>query len=317
VINEIKTRAYYNTTSKYKLHDDASYTSLDTISVTTIHEFSENHIKLCGIDDSHSDHVVLSQLQKNVNDKSRSFIIGTKDGQWHQSKHVKQLFGDNNLNLIRQVTSYVIDESLKCHSIITENVLPLELFQYMRIESVGDHPFHTEYFVQEEAKKRSRDLAITDDMNMTPDLPILPCSSFDYGWFNGQDSTSSGSYNFRLTPASGCAQFSMKMPGSFNYNYDYSARQARSSINLGYGATCTNCYAFMGAGFMAIVEYSSWLSYGPLGGSHFYVEGKIQGGMGVNVDATVTPTSGTYQSQLFPAASSFNYLPLGGGLQLG
>ena len=39
--NDVSTKAYYNTTSQYKLYDDAHYTTIDSIHVNNIHELSD------------------------------------------------------------------------------------------------------------------------------------------------------------------------------------------------------------------------------------------------------------------------------------
>lgn len=324
--NDVSTKAYYNTTSQYKLYNDAHYTTIDTIHVNNIHELSDHHVKLCGIDESHDDHMMLLKLKKSIDTTAstttRSFLIGSRDGQWHQSKHAQQLFksrGSSDMNVVRQVTGYMYEESTKCHSIVTENVLPLELFQYMRIESNGNHPFHTEYFLSDE-ERRSRELLINDDINIAPDPPLVSCSHS--GWGSGYAFADTGTYsnakyNYKLGVYLGCAEFSMKAPGSFNYNYDYTTYKARQSIDLGNGVVCSNCYVFMGAAFMAIIEYTSSYYSGPIGYSKFYIEGKVQGGAGVNVDASITPKSGTFQKPIFPPASNFAYVPVGGGLSLG
>jgi hypothetical protein len=75
----------------------------------------------------------------------------------------------------------------------------------------------------------------------------------------------------------------------------------------------------MGAAFLAIIEYTvpgTWMQ-GPIGYSKFYVEGKIQGGAGVNIDASISPKSGTFSKQLFSAAASYDYVTLGSGFKLG
>lgn len=67
--------------------------------------------------------------------------------------------------------------------------------------------------------------------------------------------------------------------GSFNINYDYQTKKAITNpmVFSGFnGLTCVNCYAFLGAGVLAIVQYNTVPSiFGP--GSFFRCELKVAG----------------------------------------
>ena len=131
---------------------------------------------------------------------------------------------------------------------------------------------------------------------VAPDSPILPCNQ---GYFPEDDwydyKGSSGNANWQIGYAYGCVQYSKDL-GGFNLNYNPSTRSAVTNpLNLGDGVhlsgiACNNCYAFFGAGFLAIVEYGS-KSYG----GTIAAEVKLGGGAGYNVDIVVNnPTlSGT------------------------
>ena len=61
-------------------------------------------------------------------------------------------------------------------------------------------------------------------------------------------------YYFKYTPYDPtdtkiCAQFEATLPGSFNFNYDFNTGKARNNFFLKDGISCSNCYAYFGAGF--------------------------------------------------------------------
>ena len=82
-------------------------------------------------------------------------------------------------------------------------------------------------------------------------------------------------------------------------------------MNIGNGVTCPNCFAYLGAGYLLIMEYS-W-TYG------FAFEVKAAGGAGFNLNLQVSnpSISGSKTLQVM-GAGSWQYLTIGTtGLQLG
>lgn len=317
--------AFYNTTTKYRLYDEAHYFNIDDIHVSSIREIGTNHVKYCGDSDSSDTLVGVRDIAKKAQEGT-FFIVGSKEGQWHRS--LKQYTGIKSLNLVRKVKSYSFEESSKCHLLNTESILPLELFSKMRIETEGNVPYQTTYSANNEDDNRK--LGANDDMNITPTSPLVDCANSLWGTgyvFQGANADKTFNYTYKLGGFIGCAQFTMKLPGSFNYNYDYTSKKAKQALDFGSGIACSNCFAFMGAGLLGIIEYTGtdlfgnpW--YGPLVGSHFYIEAKAQGGAGVNLDIAITDPASTATKtvQLFPAApsSSYTFVNLGSsGFKLG
>jgi hypothetical protein len=64
-----------------------------------------------------------------------------------------------------------------------------------------------------------------------------------------------------------------------------------SSIQLYRGISCENCYAFMGAGIMIIVQYG-------YGGDYFDFEVKAGGGVGVSANVKLTNTGISYLTEM-------------------
>lgn len=87
-------------------------------------------------------------------------------------------------------------------------------------------------------------------------------------------------YKYQLAVNYGCAELSGKAPGSFNFNYDPTTKKAQQSpLQLGgadnkiTGIKCSNCYAFIGAAFLVIVNYGRSAGYG--------IQIQVGGGVGM------------------------------------
>lgn len=90
-----------------------------------------------------------------------------------------------------------------------------------------------------------RKLAANDDMKITPTSPLVDCLNSAWGEPT-TGTTTTTTYAYALGLNLGCAQLTAKIPGSFNYNYDYNTKKATKSLDIGSGVSCSNCFAFMG-----------------------------------------------------------------------
>jgi hypothetical protein len=107
----------------------------------------------------------------------------------------------------------------------------------------------------------------------------------------------------------GCVEFSTNLAGGFNFNWDWVNNAAvKPSIELLPGVVCTDCYAFLGAGFMVIIQYTSGTS------ATVSCQAKIKGGAGFNAKIDVKDPNMVQQAltkDLAPPAKDFGFgIPL-------
>lgn len=240
---------------------------------------------------------------------------------FHRSHFIQK--NDKGLVLLRKIvkSERIEDEEMKgCTKLHTEDIHPLQLFESMRIESIGESPF------QHTSKERSPEDNIDKSVDsesppgagvrldrkalstiVTPDYPVTHCDISDAAYFYG----SGNNYAYKVGPSQGCAEYSADLPGSFNFNYDYATGTAAiPSYDLGGGISCVNCYVFLGAGVLIIVQYKK---------GNFDIEAKVGGGLGysANVNIVNPIVSSSYDIALIKGSSNFKVSSLGSSLQLG
>eukprot|EP01036_Dinobryon_divergens_P022703 gene22703-30985_t len=280
---------------------------------------------------------------ENLNELSTgSFLLGTKAGFWyleakeHSSAWTQHVHNetDSELALLRRVT-YVSKSSIiehlygrSCYKVHTETIHPLELFLSMRTSTEGDIPYQTAYFpkgskpptktVSSDLNPSNNTMSVAEKRKLfttivTPTAPLVACDDPSWGsgyWIYG--GSSSEAYMYELGLTLGCAEYSNDVPGSFNFNYDYSTgRAVNPSIGLLQGISCGNCFAFLGAGLLAIAEYRQ---------SNIYFQISVGGGAGFNASLVVKglniSVSGSTTYDLLSEASKYATFPIGGGLSL-
>ena len=281
--------ANYVTKSTFFLHDKKMYLNLD--------EHAKGSLKTLG-----------SSQVEHCSDKANDvqighFIIGS-------DKVHGEISNEDGAVLARQVTDKYTKNG--CTVMQTIPVHHLELFKRATFESHVDIPFQNSFYMETEEK---RNLA---SQFVGPDLPIRACSdtAFDYSWYDVAAKYTLLQPDFQLKYCIGvscskfCAQYSKDIPGSFNFNYDFSSGKAiTNSLQIANGVTCTNCYLFFGAGFIVIAEYLN---------SAFMFETKIGGGTGFNaqVDLNNPSISGSKVYSLMGPSNQGYVFPIGGGFTM-
>jgi hypothetical protein len=205
----------------------------------------------------------------------------------HHSHFIER--NDKGLILLRKIvkSEHIEGGEMKgCTKLHTEDIHPFQLFKSMRIESIGESPF------QHTTQKRSTEIIDTSVDSEFPRLdrkalsdiltPEKTCDTSYYGNSGCSDldpylkcpiSKPDPNWQINIGSAKGCAEFSEDLPGSFNFNYDFNTGKAiEPSYRLGdsTGISCDNCYAFLGAGVLIIVE----LEYS-IQGLIFGIEAKV------------------------------------------
>ena len=198
----------------------------------------------------------------------------------------------------------------------------------MHTSTEGDIPYQTAYFpkgskpptktVSATFKPSNTSVSTTEGRKLfttivTPTSPLVACDDPSWGsgyWIYG--GSSSEAYMYELGLTMGCAEYSNDVPGSFNFNYDYSTGKAvNPSIGLLQGISCGNCFAFLGAGLLAIAEYRN---------SKIYFQISVGGGAGFNASLVVKglniSVSGSTTYNLLSEAANYATFPIGGGLSL-
>ena len=347
--DEDKGRAIFETTTSYHLNSSPdNYLNLDDIkdedASSHIRGLSEDHILHCG-----------RALESGLRWQSGSIVLGTERGAWsripHVSRHLDETFSSLPINhavvrrkegflVLRRITEVHATDDADCTKIHTEPVHPIELFEKFRVESLGLRPYNHNYGKYEVVADQNQEQVTTPERELfskyaKPDSPVVKCTDtsfapFTDGYFGNygvvipstpaatDDKTS---FAAEISPQNGgCIEYSKDFDGGFNFNYDPTTKGAiTQSLPLGgtsiTGVTCEGCYAYLGAGFLLIFEYSSCTLFSGCSIS-ISAEGKIAGTAGFNANVKiVNPTiSGSAYVKLVPAASSWATIPLGSGL---
>ena len=344
--NDDKGRAIFETTTSYHLKASPdNYLNLDDIkdedAPLHIRGLSEDHILHCGraLESGllwQSGSIVLgtergawsriTHVSRHLDETLSSLPIN------HAAGRRKEGF-----LVLRRITEVHATDDADCTKIHTEPVHPIELFEKFRVESLGLRPYNHNYGKFEVVSDQNQEQAPVPEEGerelfskyATPDKPIVKCTDKSFAPFT--TGTFSGNYAVLIPdtgPAAtddktdyaaeislnngGCIEYSKDFDGAFNFNYNPSTKGAiTKSLPLGgtsiTGVTCDGCYAYLGAKFLLIFEYTS---------DSISAEGKIAGNAGFNANVNiVNPTiSGSASVTLVNIASSWTSLPLGSGL---
>jgi hypothetical protein len=214
----------------------------------------------------------------------------------------------------RQVVA--IKEIDGCVRVLTSIVHPLQIMD-TQIETAVHFPYDRVYVPS--SKRLLRGEA---DAFIEPDAPLLICSDEEVTskmatiHKTGEDSTTIRGVPFDYSYAldvkgNECLYADATLPGSINYNHASGTNAIRKNIVLGNGATCTNCYSFVGASVLAVFNI--------FGGkmSTFAFEAKEGGGAGFNIGILIKDPSfsaSKYINLAGPGATSS--IPIVTGLSL-
>jgi len=215
----------------------------------------------------------------------------------------------------RQVVG-VKELSGSCKRVLTSIVHPLQIMD-TQIESAIHFPYDRVYIPNSESARNLR-----GDAFIEPDAPLLECSNEKVTskmatiHKTGEDSTTIKGVPFDYSYAldvngNECMYAAATVPGSINYNHASGTNAIRQNIALGYGATCTNCYSFIGASVLAVFNI--------FGGqmSTFAFQAKEGGGAGFNIGILIkdpTFSASKYLNLAGPGKSSS--IPIVAGLSL-
>lgn len=324
-------------TVKEKIHsdsvrnlDDYLKSGQDNYDTTTVYMLADEHQNHIVLDDTPLHELTASTLthcNNKIDLQVGHVLLGSSTGSWYTSTVQKQAHSlgllpshesKPTLALARRVTSIASSASPSkkmCYTITTESLTPLELFETIKITSLGSHPFSTTFSEERTEQREHRELQSTLTMgygNVKVDPPLVSCTNTKYQ--SGVYTLGKGpTYALGLT--SGCAEFNTKTNG-FNCNYDSTSHTAvKKSIDLsngaGSGMECSNCYAFMGNAFLIIINYS-------LKGTTVLFEVKVNGGAGVNMQINLLDpvVRGSWYKTILAAQTTFTTLNLGSSLTL-
>lgn len=335
----------FRSKSEYNFFDDdrVHYINLDDVikSPDMMIDLTETALSHCSHSNNELNMIenILSNSKKEftVENDKKVFLIGSNRGEWFKSNSTSRLFSilkKNNpskehnsiIRVVKAIHRDIADINNRCVKFETEDVHYLKLFEKVNIESFVDNPYQnsfkqlikskTELATSIDKLKRFRKLGTI----VTPDDPVITCEDKYWGDASqysinsgGPQSNSSTTYNF-LLGSQGCVSYETDLPGSFNANYDFAKDHAATDPLVIPGVTgvqCSNCYAFLGAGILAILEYNTG-TY--VSGSFFRVEIKIAGGAGFNVDLNIQNpevSSSKTVPEVIPPETEYHTFPIG------
>jgi len=296
----LSTQAFHTTTIKTTLFPENNYFSLDDLAISrNIQSIEPAFLIDCGV------HVVRSGDYYIGTDASRHGDVALHS---NQGSKVGFIFS-------RQVVG-VKELSGSCKRVLTSIVHPLQIMD-TQIESAIHFPYDRVYIPNSESARNLR-----GDAFIEPDAPLLECSNEKVTskmatiHKTGEDSTTIKGVPFDYSYAldvngNECMYAAATVPGSINYNHASGTNAIRQNIALGYGATCTNCYSFIGASVLAVFNI--------FGGqmSTFAFQAKEGGGAGFNIGILIKDPSfsaSKYLNLAGPGASSS--IPIVAGLSL-
>jgi hypothetical protein len=278
---EMKSKALYDTKTIYSFDGESGqFVSLDHPD-STVRELSAEHLLHC-----------TSAAERSP--EPGTVLLGTSRGSWYselskskrtlaqanllQPHHHDEL---NSLLIVRKVTAVKADEN-GCFHMATESIKPIELFAGVRVEALVKYPFRHAF------SKNTATRNLQGENIAQPDQPIIACAApgeADDGMTKNPDPAFGiAGLDIDTAYTKGCIQYNYN-DNAFDMNYDYNTQSAVSQqLTIIDGVICNNCYAYLGAGFLVIAEYSN-------SGETISAEIKLAGGTGANVDIAVNNPS--------------------------
>ena len=286
-------QALHKTTTTIDLLPKKQYFSLDIPRVLkNIHSIGTDYIVHC-----------------NSNDvRVGDYYIGTSDSEHadvktHSNNGIQQGFIFSR-EVVHIDETNIINGSSDCRRMETKVVHPLQIMN-TRVETKISFPY-SRVILPENENQGVRKLPERDAF-IQPDSPLLLCDDEDVTSRLGSvHKADSKSFTLRGIPVdfgyaldvkgTECVDITATVPGSINYNHGSRLNAIKKNIALSGGVTCTNCYAFVGAGVLAVFNI--------FGGNMatFAFEAKDEGGMGYNLDILISN----------PSFSASKYIKLAG-----
>ena len=254
---ELSTQALHKTTTTSSLFSNKKYISLDDEDyVKNINTIEEDYIIDCNEDNNKNNNKNNNIVQQG------DYYIGTD-----RSPHINVKTHANHgsktgfifSRQVLQVNSVKIGERA-CQKIKTVLVHPLELMD-TTIETKISFPYER-IIIPPEDKNLRRELS---DPFIIPDPPLLVCTNPKFAAKEGfihkngaGDKSMNGfplHYSYALDMGgTECLYADATVPGSINFNHGTGANAIRRNIDLGYGIRCDNCYSFIGASLLAVIN---------------------------------------------------------------
>ena len=273
----LSNQALHKTTTTIDLLPKKRYFSLDIPRVLkNIHSIGTDYIVHC-----------------NSNDvRVGDYYIGTSDSEHADVKTHSNNGVQRGFIFSREVTHINVNGS-DCRRMETKLVHPLQIMN-TRVETQITFPY-SRVIVPENKNEGLRKLPEKDAFT-EPDSPLLLCDDEDVtsrlGSIHKADSKSTTlrgipvDFGYALdVNGNECVDIAATVPGSINFNHGSGVNAIRKNIALSSGVTCSNCYAFVGAGVLAVFNI--------FGGNMatFAFEAKDEGGMGYNLDLLINNPS--------------------------
>lgn len=290
----------HTTTIKTTLFPNNNYFSLDDPSVSkNVQSIDASFLIDCG----------------DTNVRVGDYYVGTSRSP-HSDIHLHSNQGSQiGFIFSRQVVGVAkLERAAGCKRVLTSIVHPLEIMD-TQIETAIHFPYDRVY-VPDEVR------GLRGDSMVTPDYPLLVCSDdkvtskMSTIHKTGEDSIKIKGVPFDYSYAldvkgNECIYAAATVPGSINYNHASGTTAIRQNIAFGYGATCTNCYSFVGAGVLAVFNI--------FGGkmSTFAFQAKEGGGAGFNIGILIKdPTFSASKYLNLAGRGASSSIPIVAGLSL-
>ena len=299
----LSSQAFHKTTTRTILFSENNYFSLDNATISK----NIQSIDAVSVIDCNTHLIQVGDYYIGTSETGRDDVLLHSN---HGSK-VGFIFS-------RQVVAVkALRNEIECRRVLTRIVHPIQIMN-TQIETSVHFPYDRVYVPIDETRERN----LRGDAFIEPDAPLLVCSNDKVTskmatiHKTGEDSTTIKGVPFDYSYAldvkgNECLYTDATIPGSINYNHASGTSAIRQNIVLGNGATCTNCYSFIGASVLAVFNI--------FGGqmSTFAFEAKDGGGAGFNIGILIkdpTFSAAKYLNLAGPGKSSS--IPIVAGLSL-
>ena len=309
-------KGYYSAITKYTMHpaEEVSYVNYDSSRHHSANSFfkskSSRHLEHCATSAAELEG---SQIHKQVTGARPAVLVASTFGAWNANKeadagadHAEELvFSHRVLSVKRTVDA---EAGHHCINVQLEPLHAWELFSNVNVQALVEHPFDKSYVTVPEEQMNERALQFA-----RPDSPLQACSAPAYATLFPMLNIAVGT-TVRADPGKGCAMFQKDVPGSFAANFDVGSQRAAKQYTWGV-ITCDNCFAVLGAGVLAILNYEAGL----FSGIKFLAQVKVVGNAGaaVSLKGKAGTASGSQSFNMANRGGAGATIPLGAtGLKL-
>jgi hypothetical protein len=273
---KLSTQSIRETTSTITLFSNVQYRSLDHV------QNAKNII-------INADNII--DCNKNINIKSGDYYVGTTNSSNTGVSGFSNYGSKVGFVFSREVVdkTHVIYDSKECVKSFTKLVHPVQIVN-THIQSLVQFPY-SRVIIPTDPKRN-----LKGDPFTTVDSPMLLCTNDKFTKNTGLvHKSGKDSKNFHGIPINyeysldtngyECLYADATVPGSINFNHATGTKAIKPTINLGTGIVCNNCYSFIGASILVVINI--------FGGKTRIVtfEAKDAGGVGFNIGVDITNPS--------------------------